>query len=185
MWDWETDSNVKMEKKEDKLKPDELGNDSKVRMWELRTSAALKKVLMDGVLVLDMELAKATENKKVKALKDMREDLWDAQWTEQVATGLLDHVELDDKDQHKLLERWQAKAEVLGAARPARPVQAAAVAEEKTAQQADRLAKHLTAELLDFLCCAVRAESADAVKKRSAQLRLTETVEFRKGRLTK
>ena len=53
---------------------------------------------------------------------------------------------------------------------------AVAVAEEKTAQQADRLAKHLTAELLDFLCCAVRAESADAVKKRSAQLRLAETV---------
>ena len=86
-----------MEKKEEKLKPDELGNDNKVRMWELRTSAALKKVLMDGVLVLDMEVAKAAAGKK-EPLQAMKEECLDALWAEQVATGLLDHVELDDKD---------------------------------------------------------------------------------------
>ena len=110
-----------------------------MRKWELQTAVSVKKELMDGITALDVEVAKASDSKKQKALKDMREERLDTLWAEQVATGLLMYVNVDDKDQHKLLERWQAKAEVLGAARPARPVQAAAVAvaEEKTAQQAD------------------------------------------------
>ena len=128
-----------MEKKEEKLSPEDLGNDGKVRKWELQTAVSVKKELMDGITALDVEVAKASDGKKQKALKDMREERLDALWAEQVATGLLMYVNVEDKDQHKLLERWQAKAEVLGAARPVRPVQAAvAVAEEKTAQQADR-----------------------------------------------
>ena len=138
VWDWDNESDVKMEKKEEKLSPEDLGNDGKVRKWELQTAVSVKRELMDGITALDVEVAKASDGKKQKALKDMREERLDALWAEQVATGLLMYVNVDDKDQHKLLERWQAKAEVLGAARPARPVQAAvAVAEEKTAQQAD------------------------------------------------
>ena len=165
-------------KEENKLMPEDIGNDGKLRKWELQTEVSVKKKLLEGTLVLDMEVAKAAGAKK-DLLVGVREERWDAHWAEQVTTALVDYVVVDDKDQHKLLERWQAKAAVLGASRPARPAQAAAGgeaaaaapagADEKSAPRADRLAKILTAELLEFLCTAVRAESADAVKKRSAQ----------------
>ncbi len=150
----------------ERLDPKDLSDAVRVARWTQEAEASVKKSFTERLMAVDMEYRKADEAAKKQSWLFEREEQREMWYADTFMGAMVDFVEIDKEDKFNLLAQWRAYAQMHQDDIPDGP------AGEKKGPEALRLAQYIVNELLEFLCQAVRAESASAMQKKTAQQRL-------------